>query len=103
MIPGPWQFVLLALSAYRLTRLVGWDDLPPILHARAWLLGWDPELGACKRRLLTELFSCAFCLGFWISLAVYGCWLAFPTETLYAAVLLALSAVVGLIAKNLDA
>lgn len=43
-VPTWWQFTILALAAYRLTRLVGWDDLPPIYRARAWLIGehWVP-------------------------------------------------------------
>lgn len=39
MIPSPWEFALLALAAYRLTRLVGWDEWPPVERARAWLIG----------------------------------------------------------------
>jgi hypothetical protein len=38
LVPAPWAFVILALAAYRLTRLGGWDDFPPIAAARAWLL-----------------------------------------------------------------
>lgn len=125
MIPTAWQFTLLALAAYRLTRLAGWDDFPLAARARAWvtketwtltqeqkicaafdvppeLLGLtspEPEYG---RPVLSHFLRCPFCVGFWISLATYGCWLAFPTETLYAAVPFALSGAVGLIAKNLD-
>jgi hypothetical protein len=39
MIPHAWPALVLALAAYRLTRLGGWDDFPPIYRVRAWLIG----------------------------------------------------------------
>lgn len=33
-----WEWMILVFGAYRLTRLVGWDDWPPIVRARVWLL-----------------------------------------------------------------
>lgn len=114
MIPSAWVGVVLALAAFRLTRLVGWDDLPPIARVRAWALGErvearsrpggqdDAYLTLYRRPLLAHLVHCPFCVGWWVSLALYIVWLWLPTETLYAAAPLALSAAVGLIAKNLD-
>jgi len=98
-VPAPYAFVLLALASYRLTRLLGWDTFPPVARARDWLLGPYVEP---RSLLLVELFSCAFCLGFWVGLAVYLAWLWLPTATLAVSVVLALSAVVGLTAKTLD-
>jgi hypothetical protein len=45
VIPSPWVGLALALAAYRLTRLGGWDDFPPIAKTRAWILGerWVAE------------------------------------------------------------
>lgn len=129
MIPHPWAAVVLALGAYRLTRLIGWDTFPPVAVARAWILGetwpgelnrmpddvreveWmamlrsDPELAASRtyvHPLLADLVSCPFCLGWWVALATYAAWLWLPTATLYAMSPLALAAAVGLVAKNLD-
>lgn len=121
MIPSPWVGLILALAAYRITRLIGWDDLPPIAKARWWLLGartvgtsasTSAGMGLTsetttwvttyRRPLLAHFIHCAFCLGFWCSVVVYVAWLEVPTQTLYAAVPLALAAVVGLIAKQLD-
>jgi hypothetical protein len=44
-IPDPWAAVVLVFGAYRLTRLFGWDDWPPIYRVRAWATGerWVPE------------------------------------------------------------
>jgi hypothetical protein len=114
VIPSPWVAVVLALAAFRLTRLLGWDDLPPIARARARALGEtvnayrgragepDNYVYNYKRPTLAHLVHCAFCLGFWVACAVYVAWLLVPTPTLYVCVALALSAAVGLVAKNLD-
>lgn len=122
MIPTPWVFVLLALVAYRLTRLLGWDDFPPIEKARNWILGAnvqvrsrpagaeDAYLTVYRRQLLAKLVHCAFCLGWWVALAVYLVWAlaghpyAEPVESwmFYVGMPFALAAAVGLIAKNLD-
>lgn len=112
MIPSWWQFAIIALGAYRLTRLLGWDDWPPIYKAREWLLGekWfypsqtnvHPPRVAYDRPLLAKLFHCPFCLGWWVSLACWGSWLAFPHFTVIALTPWALSGAVGLLAKNLD-
>lgn len=45
MIPHPWAALVLVMGAYRLLRLAGWDDFPPIYKVRAWVIGerWIPE------------------------------------------------------------
>lgn len=145
MIPSPWVTIILTLGAYRLLRLIGWDDFPPVLKVRSWLIGehWvplqdDPTFSmyatqntvdaaraeargepslpgkqpdseadhvrpAYRRPLLAHFIHCPFCVGFWISVAVYVAWLEFPTETLYALFAFALSGAIGLISKNWDA
>jgi hypothetical protein len=122
IIPGWWEFTLLAFAGYRLTRFVGWDEWPPIARLRAWAIGerWVPADGelelpgkqptseahgvrpAYDRPVVAHLVHCPFCLGWWISLALYAGWLAAPRGILYAMTPFALSGVVGLIAKNLD-
>lgn len=79
---------------------VGWVGLTTCpncgtTEAATFLMGYG-------RRLLGDLFDCAFCLGWWVSLAFYGSWLLLPSATLVLAVPLALGALVGLVAKNLD-
>ena len=120
MIPGPWIGVVLALAVFRVTRLIGWDDFPPIVRARNWvtgakagtrstsntamgLTGDQPEVTwRYKRPLLAEAISCAYCSGAWYSLAAYLAWVFFPTETLYVAAPFALSGAVGITARMLD-
>ncbi len=95
MTPSPWPAVILTLGTFRLLRLLAWDEFPPVARLRNVLL--------YPRSLLIDLFSCPFCLGFWLSLAVYLLWLWQPAGTLYGAAPFALSGAVGLIAKNWDA
>lgn len=139
-LPDWFEFVVLALAAYRLTRLAGWDEFPLAARVRAWVIGerWiaaHPEQDvplserihagyyaedvtlpgktpesenveevrpAYDRPTLAHLVHCPFCMGWWISLAVYCAWLAAPRPTLYVMLPFALSALVGLTAKNLD-
>ncbi len=106
MIPGPWVALVLALAAFRLTRLAGWDDFPLAVRVRGWITGEHTIRGRAEplyqRPTLAHLLACPWCIGFWISCAVYVGWLLVPTEALYAAAPFALSAFVGLVAKNLD-
>jgi hypothetical protein len=112
MIPTPWVAAVLALGAFRLVRLVGWDDFPLALRLRRWATGEtvyrtptegrERDLYRYTRPTLEHFLTCPFCVGFWISLAVYGSWLVTPTWTTYALAPFALSAAVGLTAKNLD-
>ncbi len=120
MIPNVWTSTILVLAAFRLTRLVGWDHLPPLVAARAWLSGEHatnrgsansrmnltserPEVRIAHRRPFWDLlFSCAYCLGLWVSGGLYAFWVEKPTWALYVAAPFSLSAAVGLIARFLD-
>lgn len=112
MIPTWWQFAILVLGAYRITRLLGWDDWPPIYKLRARLLGerWffpsqssnEKARVAYDRALLAKLFHCPFCLGWWVCLLAWALWLPFPHFTIIALTPWALSGAVGLLSKNLD-
>lgn len=120
MIPSPWIGVVLALAAFRATRLIGWDDFPPVARARAWVTGCEarsqstsntamgltgdqPQITWTYRRpLLAHMLGCGYCLGFWVSLVTYLAWVWFPTETLYIAAPFALSGAVGITSRMLD-
>lgn len=113
MIPTPWVAVVLALGTFRIVRLVGWDDWPYAVRLRHWLGGrnernqgekviWNDERGTYTRPVLMKFLVCPWCVGFWISVGVYVAWKFEPTATLYVLAPFALSAAVGLIAKNWD-
>lgn len=120
MIPSPWVAFVLLIAAFRISRFIGWDTFPPIVRARDWVTGartvtrgtQAARTGMSGDKLevdveyrwewLDELFRCAYCLGFWVSLAVYLGWVFAPTKTLYVAAVAALSGGVGIMARWLD-
>ena len=99
MIPGPWAFVLLAAAACRVWRLLSDDTI--LDKPRARLLdhldrAYNPRLAG---RAWLDFVSCPWCLGFWVGLAWWGAWLAWPHATLIAATPWAISLAVGLTAS----
>lgn len=104
--PDWWEFVLLGLAVYRLSRLVGWDTVTAPLRIRLTRMPDTPGtryVGPGQPRpLLAEFVHCPFCTSFWFSVALYAAWCAWPDATLGASSVLALSAAAGLVAKQLD-
>lgn len=96
-VPDWWDAALLTLAAWRLFHLVAFDDLldRPRRYVTRLNGSWRQEGDATGERYregLAGFLTCPFCLGFWISAAVWVAWLVFPTETLFVAVPLALNA-----------
>lgn len=92
-VPGWWAFVLLALAAFRVFRLVAEDTI------------LDRPRDRLTHRLgeKSELFVvCPWCLGFWITVGWWFAWLIWPHATLVVATPWALAAAVGLVASRLD-
>lgn len=120
VIPHPWPALVLALAAFRLARLVGWDTFPLAERFRDLVSGTETvtsgnsnarmgltngdvtETTTDRRPAVRHFLECAWCQGFWLSLGAYGAWLAEPRWALYGAAPFAISAFVGLVAKNLD-
>lgn len=87
--PAWYALLLLALAAWRTWVLLGRDTvLEPL---REWL-------GARSQRLLAFL-ECPYCAGFWIALAWWGLWDAWPHATTVAAAALAITGLVPLIER----
>lgn len=117
MIPSPWIAFVLGLAAFRLTRLIGWDDLPIVVRARRWATGEHTTSSgsinasmrlsteemvhstAYRRPLLADMLACPWCLGWWVSLALYAAWVFEPTWTLYCAAPLALNVFIAVFAR----
>lgn len=91
-VPSWWAFTLLTLAAYRTWRLLAHDLIHDPLRHRLVRAESKQE----------EFLQCPWCAGFWIALAWWLAWCAWPHGTLVAAVPFALSAIVALIAVNLD-
>ena len=122
MIPEPYQFILLALIAYRLWRLIAEDDIlegPRRLLVRLprnWQEGNEERgvrpdpIPAAYREELALFLTCPWCAGAWVCLVVYFFWMAtvgeFPDTggDLFVAlgIWFALSALVGFQRAKLD-
>jgi hypothetical protein len=88
--PDPWTFALLALASYRLTRLVTRDRITACIRKRL------------RGDRVGYLLRCPWCAGFWISLLAYLAWAWQPRAALVPLTVFSLSAIVGLLTKNLD-
>lgn len=128
----PWLFAVLAAVAFRLTRAAGWDDITATLRARLGVSDqtyaeWIPVQHLVEERgepslwesrtdypkgipfnpfqwWLARLIRCPWCAGFWVSmivsLAASGAGL--QSWAWAVPIGLALSSVVGLVARHLD-
>lgn len=71
-----WQAILAAivvlLGAARLTRLVTYDDFPPIVAIRMW---WDKVTDDGP---WAKLLHCSWCFSFWASLLAIGSFFLTP-------------------------
>jgi len=103
VIPSPFAFVLLSLAAYRVWRLCAVDDITAPVRDRLTGRVYASEQPGRYRLGLDKFVGCPWCAGFWVAVAVWAVWSWQPHWTLAAAAPFAVSAMVGLIAKNLDA
>ena len=92
MDTDPAVLIVLALAAFRLTRLVVEDSITDSL--RDWVSVRSP--------FLSRLIDCYWCAGFWVSVGVVVAHAAAPTPTYWLALPFALSAVVGLLSTLTD-
>ena len=117
-----WPFLIVALGVYSITRLISIDSI--IDRQRTWLFDRFPPDGyqtknrpnpkrctfissgdhyyVTKGHKLGELISCPWCMGFWVSLAVFAAFIAWPVGTTFALVPLALRVIPGMIESLLD-
>ena len=105
LIPTWWEFVLASLAVYRLWRLLAEDDiLEPLRRKALRYVGWKvgDDLPADYRGRWAEFLTCPWCAGFCLSLLAWLFWLLAPSLALVVATPFAVSAVVGLIRRNLD-
>lgn len=98
----PVQIAIISLAAYRVWRLIGADVILSPLRNRLTHRDTYQHYPERYRRRLDEWLHCPWCLGFWISLAWWGAWYISPGRATTVAIPWAISAVVGLVAKNLD-
>lgn len=93
-LPVLW-LVVLALATFRLARFVTADTFPLWLPLRDRILDrWPPRPGA-----VSELLACPWCCSVWLAAGLLAWWLLSPATLGPVAVILALSAVAGLLAE----
>lgn len=95
-VPEPWPFILLALAAFRIWKLLADDEILDTPRDR--FLRWFGPRDQRPSAAIWLFLVCPWCLGFWVSLAVWGAWLFWPHSVLVVCVPFAISAVVGLVA-----
>jgi hypothetical protein len=83
-------FVVLALGAYRMTHLITTDAIAD--GFRNWV--WSKYSPMTK---IGYLITCNWCTGFWVSLFLVAGFLILPQITFVVSLVMAISALVGLI------
>ena len=83
------QIFVVCLAVFRATRFVIKDHILNSLRNRLFDR-FPPE-----STRLGYLFTCPWCIGFWLSLIAYFCYTISPLPTLWVCYVLAISAVVG--------
>ena len=118
---APWlTYILIALAAHRLTRIVTRDKFPLIAVPRYYITNWldpsdeyrqlyarkHPDREPPKTRLglfgqsVAYLLECDWCVSVWVSGAVVYCTSTWTSVPLPVLVWLAASTVTGLIAST---
>jgi hypothetical protein len=99
---GWFGFVVVALAAFRLTRVVTTDKISLPLRDRLYDFAWNdddpvaipgthptaysPRARAPWRTWLWTLLTCGWCLGFWVAAATYSAWRWWDTEAVRAVI-----------------
>jgi len=93
------EFVLLSLAVFRLTRLFVYDGVTSWLRdlfidvseKRGTLIRVKKQTGL--QRTVSDIFSCPWCFSMWGGSVFIWAYIMFPSVMLYAALVLAISAV----------
>lgn len=89
------NFVILALGAYRLTHLITTDAIADGFRTKVWSK-FPPTTK------IGYLITCNWCTGFWVSLLFVIGASTLPQFTLVVSLVLAISAVIGLISAWIE-
>lgn len=83
-------FVILALGAYRITHLITTDAIADEFRTKVWKK-FPPSTK------IGYLITCNWCTGFWVSLFLVAGFSILPQFTFVVSLIMAISALVGLI------
>ncbi|MET3698326.1 uncharacterized protein DUF1360 [Bacillus oleivorans] len=107
-VPSVFDFFLLSLASFRLTRLVVFDKITEFIR-RPFFVEWTEvnENGEVETYIkpkekgfqswVGELISCYWCTGVWSALGLYGGYLAYPSLFQPIIVVLAIAGLAALI------
>lgn len=117
-----WPLIIMALAVYSITRLITKDSI--VDRQRDWFIERFPYEGYTTRNrpnpkrcefIVTgdhyyvtvgnrwgELVTCPWCMGFWVSVAVFGAFCFWPIATTFVLVPWALRVVPGMIESALS-
>ncbi len=90
-----FEFAILALATYRITRLITPDVITESIRNRVWKK-YPPESSK-----FGYLFTCEWCMSIWTASLLYGCFII-TSVTVIVVVPFALSAVAGLLTAYED-
>lgn len=89
------ELIVLALAVYRICRLIIEDAVTEKVRDAIWSK-FPPSHG------IGYLITCYWCTGFWVASLVVVLFMIIPVPTIAASLVLALSALAGIIAARLD-
>ncbi len=89
------ELIVLALATYRLCRLIIEDAVTERLRTAIW-----SRQNASQG--IGYLITCYWCTGFWVASLLVLMFIIVPVPTMAAALVLALSALAGIVAARLD-
>jgi hypothetical protein len=89
----PLTFVILALAAFRATRVITTDTVFEAVREKIWKR-FPPSKG------FGYLITCNWCTGFYISILFVIAYLLVPTIVFVVSLVLSISAIIGLLANR---
>lgn len=95
MIIDFFTYVIMALAAYRLTRLLTTDVILEDLREKVWKK-YPPSTK------IGYLFTCNWCMSIWAAAFIIALASLLPTVAYVVSLILSISALVGLVATKLD-
>lgn len=89
------NFIILALAAYRITHLITTDAIADKFREKVW-----SKFAPSTR--IGYLITCNWCTGFWVSFGLVAGASILPQLTFVVSLIMAMSAVVGLISALIE-
>jgi len=93
MLLEPLTFVILALAAFRVTRVITTDTVFEAVREKIWKK-FPPSKG------FGYLITCDWCTGFYVSIAFVLAYLLVPVIVYVVSLVLSISAIIGLLANR---